>query len=547
MRQLFKSKRHLFWVVIALLFLLSAGRALWLETRSSLVSNKTVIRIGFGDSRPMGETALRAVAEDYMRLHPDITIEVNRVPHTIYLQYLRTQFTGQTAPDILQISSWFRGVTEMRDRYMLPLTRWLDEPNPYNAGTDIGATPWRKTFLGGLNNQASYSSDLRDYFGVSMMIATVRIFYNQDLLKEITGRTGPPSSFRDLLAMSREIQTYAQAHDHRIVPFAGCQLSAIFVMSPSFCAVNQELYQQLDRRRTLSLDQWDYAKTYLQNDWDFSTPSIRAGYELVRELGTYQKPGFMQLDGGDANFEFTQGRAVMFAAMAGDAVALESQASFGIGAFPIPAPTADDPAYGSSILGPVSELAHLTGFVLGVNKLTAHRKEAIDFLQYLSSHRGNEKFAELSGWLPAVEGAKIPAIAESHRPVLLGYPGRFWGEMNGGGDAKTMFKRNMHLLVSHEGSTEIFCNEMQRSYGPTMSRDLARHARETMRNVSRQESAILGSWQVSRRSADTLPSMAQNRSWTDDHDQLLGAQNRSEAEALQTRYLLWKHPAKSTD
>jgi len=516
-------KARLLWAALALVF----GLCAWHVARVSLrpgepAETRRVVRVGHFMLHSGIRDALQAVIDDYERRHPDVHVVQVPVPDRAYPQFLRTQLVAGTAPDIMQIGAHFTGMDELRARYFEPISAIVEEPNPYNAGTPLAGRRWRDTFLDGLENAESYSAPLRHYYAIPLAVGGVRILYNAELLRAVTGGETLPRTYPELVALCAATEAHARQAGRAVVPFAGSRLSALFLMSPLFASVNQRLYYELATDHTLRVTEWDYGLTYLQGKWHFDLPSIRLGFALAREMARYQKPGFYQLNTSDATLQFLQGQAVMIVTHVLDVANLKAQAGFPILAAPIPALTRDDPVYGVGVLGPVTEIDTKAAANLGLIRGAPQRDAAVDFLRFLGSQAGMEIFCARSNWLPSVEGVKVPPWMDALRPQQSGYAGRFFAEFPGRGDARFVVGNQYHLLFGQAGGVDALLDVIRESYGPAMRVDLAKDVRESELNLRRQEPALAAAGLAG---AEAF--------WRD-----VSSQNGYEARMLRTRLIL---------
>src|SRR5690606_8670290 len=51
--------------------------------------------------------AFEAAADDYMALHPDVTVTVSTVPYDGLQDFYRTNMVGGTAPEIMHAEPWW--------------------------------------------------------------------------------------------------------------------------------------------------------------------------------------------------------------------------------------------------------------------------------------------------------------------------------------------------------------------------------------------------------------------------------------------------------
>ena len=75
---------------------------------------------------------------------------------------------------------------------------------------------------------------LLNTFGVPSTIFSVRIFYNRDLLRDITGGEEQPKDFREIVGLCREIQVYSTETGASISPLAGSRESSDAVFNRLF-------------------------------------------------------------------------------------------------------------------------------------------------------------------------------------------------------------------------------------------------------------------------------------------------------------------------
>lgn len=524
-----KRRWRIFLAIMVVAFVVCTVHIARVSFRSDEThDHRKIVRIGHYLLHSGVRDALQEVIDEYERRHPGVHLVQVPVPERTYLQFLRTQLVAGTAPDILQMGAHFTGMDEMRARYFRTITPEVEEPNPYNAGTVLAGRRWRDTYVDGLDNTEAYSDALRHFYGVPLTVAGVRIFYNLKMLRALTGSERLPQTYAELIALCRQVEEHNRATNERIVPFAGSRMSALFLMVPLVSGVSQRLYYDMMGDHSLKVTDWGYGLAYLQGRWSFDTPAIKLGYALTRELAQYQKPGFYQLSPSDAAMQFLQGQSLMLTAFVLDVSNLKAQASFPIGAAPIPAIEPTDPVYGADVLGPVSELSSKAAANFGITESSPHAAEALDFLRFLGSKPGMEIFIRRSNWLPAVTNVEVPEWMKQMQPVQAGYAGRFFAEYAGKGDARFVIGNQLHLLIGQGGSVEAFTAMARQNYGPAMRIDLMKDNREAAANLRRQEPALLGAYLQAAPESETQAAF-----WRD-----ASSQNGYEARMLQNRLIL---------
>jgi len=483
------------WVgvaVVGALFLFTALRVL-LPRPGSLPGEDGVRVVRFAHYR-LEEPIIRALdqlARDYERSHPGVRIEQIAVPLRGWRAWLNAQLVGGTAPDLVYL---FALQTEMYPRYFQPLTGAVTLPNPYNRGSPLEDVPWRDTFIDGLVTEPNYHASLQEYYGIPLSMATWRLLYNRDLLREIAGADEPPRDLRAFLALCEATEAYSQRTGRRIVPIAGSADRTLPAMERLFLSQTQRLSATVDRSRRIYVDFTGMALGHLRGDWDFDSPGIRGGLELWREFGRWHQPGFLQSRQEDATFLFLQERALMVSVISWDFLNLRGLASFNIGAVDLPFAAPAGSGLGANTLGPNSEADIGLRFSFGLVRHSEHPEVALDFLRYITSVEGNARFAALSGNLPALTGLPVEADLKDFAPQLEGATPGFRvvrGTPQSGQATNRLVETELHRLVSEKGSVDHYVAEVSRRYRTALRADLGRQARELLQRV-RQEDSIVG-------------------------------------------------------
>lgn len=115
------------------------------------------------------------MAAEYRKLPPEVAIIQDAIPESVYGQWMTTQLMGGTAPDII----------------------------------DVGlGVPFE---------------ELQEYMLVPLAQFGIRIFYNRDLLRRLTGRTEPPHNYQEFLAVCEQIQQQRDERGRPYLPIAASQ------------------------------------------------------------------------------------------------------------------------------------------------------------------------------------------------------------------------------------------------------------------------------------------------------------------------------------
>lgn len=530
--------------LLAATFILGGARMLFRDGPAATADGRERIHLRFAHWHLQSglREAYDEIISEYERLNPHVSVEQLVIPQRVWPAWHRTQLVGGTAPDLIELGT-DRGLTdELLARYYVPLTPWIETPNPYNAGTALAGIPWRETFIDGLMSEGSFNPRLADFYGVPTALFTIRIFYNRDLLRRITGSEEPPSTYAELIALCERTRAWSEERGLGLVPIAGSRVNAPLLLGAYLRSQLQSASRDLASDFTLvsdqragAVDSKTLAAAFLTGRWSFETPAIRDALALARELGRQMQPGFAQLEREDATFAFTRGRALMIATGTFDASSLRQEAKFPLGVFALPLPGDDTPHFGRNVLGPPSEASKTLAGVFGLTRQSRHPEQAVDFLRFLTSRTNNARFAERSQWLPVIVGLDAP---DSIRPFAAVVEGPVdgadltgqWLSLTGYNAIKRAFQANQHLLFSPDGGTEAFIERMQTAFPAALVSDFRIRLRDNGLNIARAD-PLIAAWHVLDASGHA-PDAARRRSL------LLEAQTQQEANSEELNHLL---------
>ena len=510
---------------IVLALALYAGLAGWIYFRAAdpLTEDAVTIRIAHWQNELGPAEGLDAVIKRYEELNPGVHVKQMVIPPAVYRQWLRTNFVGENAADIVEYGTWLQGLSDIPVRYFAPLTSYLEEPNPYNLGTPLEAVPWLKTFTDELLEQRMNSPEPGQYYAVTLTRASFRLFGNRELLWTITGTEQAPRTLIELRNLAARLAAYGETRRRPLSLFAGSRETASTLMSMYLMGSTSALVRELDHNGLLSLYPHHVLGTYLQGEWNFQHPGIRAGLELLAEFGAQMKPGYQQLSQDEAMREFLRGDALFIFAGSWMATTLRRQASFPVVAFRAPQPTKDDPVVGRHVLGPFADGNAITSFGLYLNKRSPQRAAAVDFMRFLTSFEGNALFSDTSDWPPSVRDVPMDPEVAAFISGADGYSlGAGW--LGGGGNSRNLLLRNLHLLTGPKGSPARLAVALDEQMPLAVRSDLASLARDAWLAILPQDARIAA--------LGRLGSMQSDQDMLISLERLETAQNHSEARAL---------------
>jgi raffinose/stachyose/melibiose transport system substrate-binding protein len=536
-----KSEGRLVYIGVALLVMAFVASAVRVLTRSApaALGGERKVKIVFAHYLvyESNRRYFDAVIRDYERLHPDVDVEQVDVPPPVWQAWRQTRFTGGTAPDIMQVG---RGLSdEMCALYMRPLSDAVHEPNPYNRGTSLEGVAWKDTFVDGLTGFGSingFREQLMEFYGVTTYLNNVRIYYNRDLYRRITGGEKLPETYEDFVALGEKALTYGRDSGEPVVPIAG----SIEYSSTLFRRIAEHQTQREMERIDAQHDGFipymghrETAVAWLRGELQLAKPPVRHALEMMRELARYHQPGFLGATRDEAGFLFKQGRTLMIVSGSWDANFLMVDTTFGVGAFDIPLPSSKHPVYGPNARGSITELGEPTEGGFGVPKSSRHPEIAIDFLRYLTSLQVNQRFANECLRVPVIEGAKVPAQIEAFAPNVQGYaPGFNLRYFDWAARATQRFMQaQLSQLVAPSGSVDGYVAAVERGVRGFLRQDLEFEARERARAAQRGDATQLAlRWIQAGGGGDRFSAQRIRR--------LEENQTQQEAEVYQTRAVL---------
>jgi len=483
----FERLRNVIGMIIAGLTIVVSFWYITSRNIQAVTSDRIELRIGHAHLYSGMREGFAAIIESYERLHPNVKITQVPIPPRTYPAWVRIQLIGGNAIDVL--STWDVKADDIR-HYFLPLSPFLDEPNPYNAGTSLEGMAWHDTFFDGLNS-VRQPSDLNDgeIYSISLQRVSTLLFINLDLLREITGSdTTLPRDIEDLRYLAAQVRAYNQRTGKRIIPIASSRDYARNAFSRIAPSLTQKLILNHSPNRNLRMDGFD--RLILDGTFNYSqTPALRHSLELMSELAQMFTPGFPQFEVQDSVAAYAQKRSLMIMAGSWDYGTLVASSDFETRALPIPLPSPSDSRYGEFTLGPSAELQFPDG-TLGIVKSSKHREVALDFIRYLSSQPIATQFAEMSQRLPSIVDAPVSKDLEQLRTDDKGEIPGFRVDTWFGANAQTFINRHIHEVTGLRPDIPHFAATLDAELAPYIRQDLAAQLKHLKRSIRDLDTAL---------------------------------------------------------
>ena len=451
-----------------------------------------VIRLGHWQLEASVREGIDEMAREYQKTHPNVVIVQDAIPEGTYGQWVSTQLMGGTAPDIMQVGAMLPDNIWLSyyNRYFQPLSRHVNTPNPHNAGTDIADLPLRQTFKDGM--KTAYVTEMQEYMSVPLSQFGVRIFYNKDLLRQITGSDVAPLDYRKFLAVCEQIRnTVNPASGAAYIPIAGSAYPFGHWDSMMFSPVTYGAFRRADFNRDGFVGNDETFVAFKTGLLDFTYPSYARWLQMLREVTDYFQVGYTGLGRDEAVFLFAQQRAVFMTTGTWDARSLQEQAKgqFEVGIMDFPIPSRDDPVYGGVVEGRIYESPG-AGFRFGVSRDSKHLDVALDFLLFLASQDGNEKLNAIIGWIPAIVGTEIDPLLQAFDPHLEGIYGNV--NFNLGGNTAVTWGQIYSLYQVNQISLDEFAKRFTAYYLKNGLTDFLEQQRDWRRGMQRNEQYLAG-------------------------------------------------------
>lgn len=450
------------------------------------------IRLGHWQLEASVRDAINEMAKEYRaKVNPRVYVVQDAIPEGLYGQWVSTQLMGNTAPDIMQVGNFLPAPVWLAyySRYFSPITRYVNSPNPHNAGTPLAGKALRQTYKDGM--KTAYVTELQEYISVPLSQFGVRVFYNKDLLQRLTGQEEAPLDYRDFLAVCQKIAACRDPQGRFYVPIAGSAYHFGMWGGMMFDPLTYSAIRKADFNRDAELGNDEFFVAVKTGRLDFNFEPYRLRFQMQREVTDFFQTGYTGLSRDEAVFLFAQQRAVFMTTGTWDARSLEQQAAgrFRVGVMNFPMPSREDPVYGPHIEGRNYESIE-AGFRFAISRTSPHFDVALDFLLFLASQPENEKLNQIIGWIPAIEGTQMDPLLRAFEPNLEGIYAAF--PMVLGGETAIRWGQLFSLFQVGKIDYDGLVAQYAPFYLETGLQDYLEQQREWRRGMQRNEQFLAG-------------------------------------------------------
>jgi len=486
-------KNHSALIVVTATFLWSAVAIMTSRHEEIPAKGAIILRLGHWQLEAGVREAFIAMAAKYHELHPDVTIVQDAVPEGTYGQWMTTQLMGGTSPDMIEVGLGgaipYNVMMGYYSRYFLPMSASINQPNPYNKGTSLEGMPWRATYKDAM--RFAYVEELQEYMQIPLSQFGVRIFYNKDLLRRLTGLKVAPHNYREFLEACRKIKSQVDDRGKPYTPIAGSAYHVGMWDGMMSDPLTYGALRRADFNHDGAVGNDELFVGFKTGLIDFSFPPYEAKFRMLRELTDQFQTGFTGLGRDEAVFLFAQQRAVFISTGTWDAGSLYEQARgvFEMGIMDFPVPAGDDPEFGRISEGPVYERP-ASSFSFVITRTCKHPEAALDFLRFLGSQRGNEELNRIIGWIPAIQGTRVSDMLEPFDPHLEGIFG--YMPVTLGGETIIKWQQLYSLYQVNQISYKDMADEFLPFYLEHGVQEWAEMNRNRRRGMARDEQLLAG-------------------------------------------------------
>ncbi len=428
---------------------------------------KIVLRIAHWQLEPGVRNAVDYCAEQFQKHHPEVEVRQILIPEEGYFRWVNTQLIGRTAPDMIETG--LGGSPQLWQkfyaRYFTPLDRHVDEPNPYNEGTELEGIPWRQTYFDEM--EGGYDEILQSYFRVPLSAFTLRLYYNRDMVREVwhpEDGSEFPKTYEEFIQLCDLLK---KAHaGEKFVPIAGAKYSFDRIDTIFQTVFTAPYLDKTDVDYDGIVSTLESAGPLYSGTIRMTEAGIESNFRILRQTADYSPPGATAMDREQAKFQFHQGRAAMIPTGSWDYSTLTEQADFDVAVTEFPIPSKDHPTYGPYVSGQPTEADTRGGFAFGITKVSKHSDLALEFLQFASSLKMNEELNHRMYWIPAVLGADLREGLEPFRPRVKGYSIALRYEAPG---TTISYNQTLPRYLSGELDYKEFVNQYMEAYRRRLS------------------------------------------------------------------------------
>ncbi|MFU1720243.1 ABC transporter substrate-binding protein [Bacillus velezensis] len=328
------------------------------SSQSSSSDGKVTLKFFHRWPKEPEKSYFEEAVKEFEAAHPDIHIQTEAVLNDSYKDKVKVMLGTTSPPDIF--FSW-------SDRFAYKFIKGdkaLDLSSYYQQDKD-----WSSQLV--QSQIKPFTHDGKQY-GVPWQMDAKSFFYNKDIFNTL--HLKPPATWDELITVSEKLK------ENGYIPIS-FGTKAHWTISHYIGTLNQRMVDEKTR-----------AKDYSPETGEFTDEGYVKALEKLQELLPYFTKHVNSVDHEYVRQQFTSGKAAMIYAETAEIKLVEP---VNLGLFPFP-----------KISGEKGSPRALTGSPEGfmISSKTKHPKEAMEFLQFLTSKKMGEKLIKDVGKYSAVQG-----------------------------------------------------------------------------------------------------------------------------------------------
>ena len=340
-----------------------------------------------------------------------VKVVQSTVPARGYSQWFITQLISGNPADIVELN----GTTDVQSRYFIPLSNEISKPNPFNKGTFAENSPWKDTYIDGMDS--SINEILSEYYGVGVFRHVTRMYVNVDLIKAATGSEKLPETFDQWLTCCRQLEEYGKKLKRPIIPIGvrgidKATVSSLYsrYFSQFNCDYNDKyaifcdsLMTTQEKIISLAKDQFDMKRMLIP-------------VRMTQEIGKYFSDGFTTTDESQTKFLFFTGNVGFFIDGTWAAWTMVNNTPFKVAIATVPHVSSDSKYYDAFVGRSYESSVGVSGR-FGITRASKNRELALEFLQFLTSWKMNQKtMMEFCRWPSVVIKSEYKGVLKNMAP-----------------------------------------------------------------------------------------------------------------------------------
>lgn len=413
------SKFQQFGLMLAGLFYMVACVMVYINTGGSSVINPKLKTISFAHwqledgFREGYDEAIKNFVAMKKAQGEEVKIVQTTVPMRGYRQWFMTQLISGNPADVIELLC----SSDTMNQYFTPLSQYISKPNPFNTGTPFEGVPWKDTYVDGMDGalDPTYS----EYFGIGSYFHVYRLYVNMELLEKSTGSRKLPKTLTEWMDTCQKMREYGKKIGKPIIPIGvrGFDKSTIRMLFDYY-------YKQMNGNLTDG-DIPIYVTESIRSTsiWNgiankkVNKERLLAAVNIIKEVGQNFGEGFTATDLEQTKFLFFTGNVGFFPEGTWNAFSMVNNSPFDVGIAPIPIIGAKNKYY-KYFTGVPGEQGSSNGGKFGIPKASRNFNLAMEFLQYISSWKVNQKIMiDYCKWPSPVKKSEYKGIMKHFEPM----------------------------------------------------------------------------------------------------------------------------------